>query len=50
MHVPERAEQIFTENQMAAAKFKEYTFLVEKKQCKQILLQHLHTKIATTLL
>lgn len=35
MHVPERAKQIYRENQRATAKFKEYTFLVEKKQCKQ---------------
>lgn len=48
MHVPERAKQIYRENQRATAKFKEYIFLVEKKQCKQILLQHLHTKISTT--
>lgn len=47
-HVPERAKQIFRENQRDTVKFKEYTFLVEKKQCKEILLQHLHTKISTT--
>lgn len=41
MHVPGRAKQIFRENQRAPAKFKNYTFLVEKKQCKQILLQYL---------
>lgn len=50
MYMPERAKQIFRENQRATAKFKKYTFLVEKKQCKQIMLQHLHTKISTTLL
>lgn len=49
-NVPERAKQNFRENQRATAKFKKYTFLVEKKQCKQIVLQHLHTKISTTLL
>lgn len=50
MHVPGRAEQIFRQNQRVTTKFKKYTFLVEKKQCKQILLQHFTQKISTTLL
>lgn len=43
MYVPERAKEIFRENQRDTVK--EYTFLVEKTQCKQILLQHLHKNL-----
>lgn len=48
LHVPETAEKIFRENQGVTVKFREYTFLVEERQCKQILLLHSHTKNPST--